>query len=243
LPIGAGVYLPRHFTQDDRTAIDDLIRTASLADLVSWTGSALEVSTIPLLLDRSVGPHGALLGHVARANPHWRSLSAAGSSVPGAATATAATTAATTAAALAIFRGPDAYVSPAWYVSKATDPRVVPTWNYLAVHVHGWVTVHDDPVWKESLVRRLTEAHEAGRPSPWSVDDAPPDFVARQLAAIVGLELRIERIEAKWKLSQNRRPEDASAVASVLASGSEREQAVAASMRVAQAVAAGPGAG
>jgi transcriptional regulator len=220
------VYLPRHFTQDDRPAVDDLIRRVALADLVSWTGSSLEVSTIPLLLDPTVGPRGALLGHVARANPHWRSLGAVGGGGAGGGRAGGGS-------ALAIFRGPDAYVSPAWYVTKATDPRVVPTWNYATVHVHGEVIVHDEPAWKEALVRRLTDEHEAGRPSPWSVDDAPSDFVARQLAAIVGLELRIERIEAKWKLSQNRPTEDARAVADALAAdpASDAARAVATAMR------------
>jgi transcriptional regulator len=216
------VYLPRPFVQDDPAAVRELLRRSPLADLVSWSGSGFEVSTIPLLLDPSVGSQGALVGHVARANGHWRSLASSPSSGAG--------------AALAIFRGPDAYISPATYASKARDPRLVPTWNYLAVHVHGPVVVHDDASWKEALVRRLTEEHEAGRPDPWSVDDAPTDFVAGQLRAIVGIELVIERIEAKWKVSQNRLLEDAaSAAAALAASPVDSERAMAAEMRTALA--------
>jgi transcriptional regulator len=106
--------------------------------------------------------------------------------------------------ALVIMRGPDAYVSPAWYASKREHGRVVPTWNYLTAHVYGTMTVHDDPAWVEDVVRRLSDLHEAGRPEPWSVDDAPAKYVSGQLRAIVGVEVAIRRIEAKFKLSQNR---------------------------------------
>jgi transcriptional regulator len=200
------MYLPRHFAREDRAVVDELLRRYPLAELVSWTGSSLETSTIPLLVDGT-----SLHGHVARANPHWRTLDGA--------------------TAVAMFRGPDTYVSPSWYSSKASDPRVVPTWNYEIVHVHGTAVVHDDPEWKESLVRRLTATHEAGRPAPWSVDDAPAEYVARQVGAIVGVELRIERVEAKWKLSQNRPEADARSVADALADGDPGQRAVAAEMR------------
>ena len=105
-------------------------------------------------------------------------------------------------------RGPDAYVSPSWYAAKAEHGRVVPTWNYVTAHVYGELVVHDDPVWVEQLVRRLTAKHEAAQAHPWSVDDAPPAYIAGQLKAIVGVEVRITRIEAKLKLSQNRPPND-----------------------------------
>ena len=114
--------------------------------------------------------------------------------------------------ALAIVRGPDAYVSPSWYPSKADHGRVVPTWNYLTAHVYGELVVHDDAAWVEDLVRRLTAKHEATTAHPWSVDDAPAGYVAGQLRAIVGLELRIARIEAKAKLSQNRSAADVDGV-------------------------------
>jgi transcriptional regulator len=113
---------------------------------------------------------------------------------------------------MAIVRGPDAYVSPGWYASKAEHGRVVPTWNYVTAHVYGSLVVHDDPVWVEDLVRRLTRKHEAYREHPWSVDDAPRSFFEGQLRAIVGVELVVSRIEAKAKLSQNRSPEDVEGV-------------------------------
>ena len=111
-----------------------------------------------------------------------------------------------------IVRGPDAYVSPGWYPSKAEHGRVVPTWNYLTAHVHGRLVVHDDPAWVEAVVRRLTERHEAASPTPWSVDDAPAAFVAGQLRAVVGVELVISRVQAKAKLSQNRPSADVDGV-------------------------------
>jgi transcriptional regulator len=130
-----------------------------------------------------------------------------------------------------IVRGPDAYVSPGWYASKADHGRVVPTWNYVTAHVYGELVVRDDPVWVEDLVRRLTAKHEASMPHPWHVDDAPPAFVAGQLRAIVGVELRISRVEAKAKLSQNRSEAD---VAGVVAGLEGRgDHASAAAVRVA----------
>jgi transcriptional regulator len=118
---------------------------------------------------------------------------------------------------MVIARGPDAYVSPSAYASKAQHGRVVPTWNYVTVHAYGRLVVHDDPVWVEALVRRLTDHHERGREQPWSVDDAPAKFYAGQLRAIVGVELVIERVEAKFKLSQNRPAADIDGVVATLA--------------------------
>ena len=114
--------------------------------------------------------------------------------------------------AMVIVRGPDAYVSPSWYASKKDHGRVVPTWNYVTAHVHGRLVVHDDPIWVDALVRRLTDKHEAGEPQPWTVQDAPPGFVAGQLRAIVGVEVMISRVEAKAKLSQNRPAADVDGV-------------------------------
>ena len=130
------------------------------------------------------GDKGVLHGHFARANGHWRSLAAG---VP----------------VLAIFMGLDAYVSPSWYPSKARDGRAVPTWNYIAIHVRGMAEIFDDASRLRHLVERLTDRHEAGRPHPWRVDDAPSDYLAGMLKGIVGLRLVIESIEGKWKLSQN----------------------------------------
>jgi transcriptional regulator len=131
--------------------------------------------------------------HLARANPHWRDV-------------------ADGAPALAIVTGAEAYVSPAWYASKSEHGRVVPTWNYSQVHLTGRLTVHHDPAWLRDAVTRLTEAHERPRPDPWSVTDAPEAYVGKQLRAIVGLELAVEKVEAKAKLSQNRSDADRAGV-------------------------------
>jgi len=177
------MYVPTHFAMDD-AAVQDLLVRHGAGDLVTATTSGLLATTLPFVHDPAVGPHGALLGHVARNNDQWRH--------------------APVGEALVILRGPDAYVSPNWYASKAEHGRVVPTWNYVTAHVYGELVVHDDIAWLEDLVTRLTEHHEAAQPRPWTVDDAPSRFVAGQLRAIVGVELRISRIEAKAKLSQNR---------------------------------------
>ena len=185
------MYVPAHFVPDEAT-VRDLLDHHGAADLVTATASGLLATFLPFVHDRSAGAHGALLGHVARPNDHWR--------------------AEPVGEALVIVRGPDAYVSPAWYAAKAEHGRVVPTWNYVTAHVYGELVVHDDPAWVEDVVRRLTAEHEAGRADPWSVDDAPPAFVAGQLRAIVGVEVRITRIEAKAKLSQNRSAADRAGV-------------------------------
>ena len=181
------MYVPEHFAMSG-AAVQDLLREHGAGDLVTATAQGLLATMLPFVYDADRGPHGALLGHVARTNEHWRR--------------------APVGEALVILRGPDAYISPQWYASKAEHGRVVPTWNYVTAHVYGELVVHDDVTWLDDLVRRLTEQHEAGRPQPWSVDDAPPTFVAGQLRAIVGMELVISRIEAKAKLSQNRPPAD-----------------------------------
>jgi transcriptional regulator len=185
------MYVPAHFAAGD-AAVRDLLARSRAADLVTPTAAGLVATFLPFVHDPAVGEHGALLGHVARNNDHWRAEPVAES--------------------LAIVRGPDAYVSPGFYPSKAEHGRVVPTWNYVTVHVHGRLVVHDDPAWLEDVVRRLTTVHEAAEAAPWSVDDAPRPFVEGQLRAIVGVELLVTRLEAKAKLSQNRPPADVEGV-------------------------------
>jgi transcriptional regulator len=201
------VYVPQHFAMDD-AAVQELLAEHGAGDLVTATAQGLLVTMLPFVHDPAVGQHGALLGHVARNNDHWRH--------------------APVGEALVILRGPDAYVSPGWYPSKDAHGRVVPTWNYVTAHVYGELVVHDDVEWLGGLVRRLTEKHEAGRPAPWSPDDAPPAFVAGQLRAIVGVELRISRVEAKAKLSQNRPAADIDGVVrgSLAAGNDEMARAV-----------------
>jgi transcriptional regulator len=185
------MYIPAHFAADDAT-VHELLTRHGAADLITLTADGLLATMLPFAYEPATGPRGALYGHVARNNDQWRKP-AQGES-------------------LAIVRGPDAYVSPSWYAAKAEHGRVVPTWNYTVVHTYGELIVHDDPDWTGALVRRLSDKHEGGRPAPWSVDDAPAAFVTGQLRAIVGVELRISRIEAKWKLSQNRSAADVDGV-------------------------------
>jgi transcriptional regulator len=205
------MYIPAHFAIDD-DAVQQLLVRHGAADLITQTADGLVATMLPFAYEPSAGEHGALYGHVARNNDQWR-LPAQGES-------------------LAILRGPDAYISPSWYASKAEHGRVVPTWNYVTAHVYGRLVVHDDPVWVEDIVRRLTAKHEAarlaspGQPPAWSVDDAPRKFIEGQLRAIVGLELQITRIEAKAKLSQNRPASDiAGVVAGLAARGDDRNAA------------------
>lgn len=200
------MYVPTHFAADPQT-VRDLLLNQGASDLVTATSDGLVATLLPFVYDPSVGAHGTLLGHVARNNDQWR-LPCLGQ-------------------ALVIVRGPDAYVSPSWYATKAEHGRVVPTWNYVTAHVYGDLVVHDDPAWVESLVRRLTDRHEARSPRPWSVDDAPSEYVAGQLRAIVGVEVVISRIEAKVKLSQNRSAADMDGVvAGLVARGKDAAAAV-----------------
>ena len=196
------MYVPAHFAMDD-AQVQELLVHHGAADLITVTGQGLLATMLPFVFDPAIGPHGALLGHVARNNDQWKEP-AQGES-------------------LVIVRGADAYISPGWYESKAEHGRVVPTWNYITAHVYGNLVVHDNPAWVEGLVRRLTAKHESGMAAPWSVDDAPERFVAGQLRAIVGVELAITRIEAKAKLSQNRPAADvAGVVAGLQAEGEEQ---------------------
>ena len=171
-----------------------------------------DVTHLPLLLVEEDGAEPLVIGHVARGNPHWRRLAAAGRAV-------------------AVFQGAEAYVSPNWYASKAEHGKVVPTWNYEAVHAEGPVEVVEDAERLRDFVSRLTEAREAAQPRPWSVSDAPAPFVAGQLRGIVGVSLRVERLVGKRKLSQNRPPADRDgAIAGLGASGDARDRDAAAAM-------------
>jgi transcriptional regulator len=186
------MYVPAHFAADDAT-VRELLARHGAADLITQTEDGLLATMLPFAYDPEAGQRGVLYGHVARNNDQWRKP-ALGES-------------------LAIVRGPDAYVSPSWYASKAEHGRVVPTWNYVTAHVYGRLVVHDDPEWVEGVVRRLTVKHETAKGEPvWSVDDAPRQYIDGQLRAIVGLELQITRIEAKAKLSQNRSAADVEGV-------------------------------
>lgn len=206
------MYRPAAFRQDDLTALHAQIESTGLALLTSNGPAGLQATHLPLLLLAAEdGEFGTLYGHFARANPHWQALDGQ--------------------EALAVFSGPDAYVHPGWYPGKAEHGRVVPTWNYIAVHAWGPVETFDEPARLLELLARLTARHEAGRPKPWSLDDAPAEYIERQLRAIVGFALPIRRLEGQWKLSQNRQDADRAGVREGLAaSANSRDRELAARM-------------
>ncbi len=185
------MYVPRHFAVEEQEAIEAFLAAHPSGQLVTVGPDGVpDVTLVPYLRDRDRGSdRDRVLVHLARANDHWRRITSG-------------------SPALFVVTGADAYVSPGWYASKREHGRVVPTWNYSAVHLRGTVEVHDDPDWLLDVVTRLTDHHETGREEPWAVTDAPEKYVAGQLKAIVGIELQVEQIEAKAKLSQNRSIED-----------------------------------
>jgi transcriptional regulator len=206
------MYIPASFREDDLPTLHAFLDAHPLAALITAVEgpASLFATHLPLLLDRSVGPLGTLRGHLARANPHARQL--ATGAVP----------------ALLLFSGPDAYITPNWYPLKAEHGRVVPTWNYVAVHAFGFAVLRDDPELLRAHLEALTARHEATRSMAWKVSDAPEDFIAQQARAIIGLEIPIDRLEGKWKMSQNRSAADIDGVIAGLgASGLPAEGVVA----------------
>ncbi len=207
------MYNPPAFREERPEILQALIAQARLA-LLACNGAdgVPSLSHLPLYLVAEEGSQGVLYGHLAKANPQLAALAAAGRAV-------------------AVFQGAEAYVSPNWYPSKAEHHRVVPTWNYEAVHAHGSIEVFEDPARLHAVVSRLTALREAAQPRPWAVADAPEPFVAGQLKGIAGVALRIETLIGKRKLSQNRAATDRDgAMAGLAGSGDERDQAVAAAM-------------
>ena len=186
------MYLPPHFKMDELGAIHAAMRASKLATLVTATADGLIGTPLPLILSENEGDYGTLYGHVARPNPQWK-LPAVGE-------------------AMAIFMGPDAYVTPSWYVTKAEHGKVVPTWNYVAVHAYGSAEFFEDADRLLDVVTRLTRLHESTRKEVWQVRDAPDDFIKAQLRGIVGFRMPITRIDAKKKMSQNRKIEDRAGV-------------------------------
>jgi transcriptional regulator len=206
------MYCPAAFRQDDLPTLHAQIQASGLAIVTSSGAQGLQASHLPLLLVPDEGEFGTLYGHFARANPHWRDL-ASGAEV------------------LVVFSGADAYVHPGWYPAKAEHGKVVPTWNYIAVHAWGQAEVFDEPERLLQLVSRLSDRHEQGRAQPWAVDDAPRDYIESMLRAIVGFALPIRRLEGKWKLSQNRSTRDQAGVRAGLAtSANPRDHELAAQM-------------
>jgi transcriptional regulator len=183
------MYVPAHFSVPDQEALYRLIRENPFGILVTNGGDGLDANHIPFELDPQQGEHGVLRAHVARGNPVWKEIRNG-------------------AEVLVIFRAEDAYVSPNWYPTKRESHKQVPTWNYRLVHAHGTIAFHDDETFLRGLVGRLTRTHEASQPVPWQMSDAPKDYIAAMLKAIVGLEIDISRLVGKFKLSQNREPRD-----------------------------------
>ena len=203
------MYNPAAFKEDDTARLHQLMADTRLAILVTHDENGLQASHLPLLLSSEQGLNGTLFGHLARANPQWRALQNG-------------------AEAMVIFPGADAYVSPAFYPAKAEHGKVVPTWNYVAVHAYGVAEVFSDAPRLLEVVTGLTDKHEAGRAAPWAVADAPADYIDKMLGAIVGFALPIARLEGKRKLSQNRSAEDINGVREGLsASGDAKDRELA----------------
>lgn len=209
------VYIPPAFREDDRATLHAMIRAARLTTLVSNGADGLaEISYLPFVFDDADPGAAVLLGHVARANPHWKSLSVTGSR------------------ATVIVHGADAYVSPAFYPTKPVHHRHVPTWNYEVVHAVGRVEIFDDAARLRDVVSRLTDRFEAGRDQPWTIDQAPPEYITAMLRGIVGVKLTVEQLQGKRKLSQNREAVDRRGVRDALAAGADPgERAIAEAIR------------
>jgi transcriptional regulator len=190
------MYIPTQFRIEHLPDIHAAMRAARLANLVTMGPDGLVATPLPVMLDDCEGAYGTIYAHVAKANPQWRTGGQE---------------------ALVMFMGPDAYVTPSWYVTKQIDGKVVPTWNYVAVHAYGPVEFFEDGDRLLDLVTRLTNHHEKPRADPWAVSDAPPAFIQSQLKGIVGVRIPITRIEGKQKTSQNRTAEDRAGVKKALA--------------------------
>lgn len=193
------MYQPPYFREDRPEVLHTLMREHCFATLVTLGPDGLTASHLPMEFDPEPAPFGTLRGHLARGNPQWRNFSAEIS-------------------ALVIFSGPQAYITPSWYATKSETGRVVPTWNYITVHAYGRMEIFDDPGRLKALVTALTERQEKELAAPWQVSDAPTDHIDRLLKGIVGIELAVERLEGKWKLSQDKNAADRGGVVDGLSS-------------------------
>jgi transcriptional regulator len=183
------MYMPSHFEETRVEVLHKLIREHSLAVMVTLGPEGLNANHIPFEIEPAPAPFGTLRGHVARSNPVWREFSK-------------------DVQALLVFQGPQAYITPSWYETKKETGKVVPTYNYIVVHAYGPMRAIEDRAWLRGLVERLTHRHEAARPVPWKITDAPDDYIETMLGAIVGIELPVAKLLGKWKASQNRPPAD-----------------------------------
>ena len=206
------MYQPPHFVEDDLARKQAFLRDSPFGLLVTAGPSGLQANGLPWLFDTQGGA-GVLRGHVARANGQWRDCLGG-------------------IDALVVFQGPDHYVSPSWYATKAQTHKVVPTWNYAMVQARGVARAIEDPAWLHRQIRGLTDMMEGRRPQPWAVDDAPPPFIEAQVRGIVGIEIEVVALDGKWKASQNRSEADRAGVVEGLAGlGSEAAATMAAMVR------------
>jgi transcriptional regulator len=203
------MYLPQQFEETRLTVLHDLIRSHPFGTLVILAGNELSANHIPFLVNPAAGDRGSLSGHVSRANPLWKQLTG-------------------DVEALAIFQGPESYITPSWYPSKHADGKVVPTWNYAVVHAYGKPQPIEDANWLLEHVTQLTAANEVGQALPWQVSDAPRSYIDQMIAGIVGIEIPISRLQGKWKVNQNRKSADRLGVAAGLESAAtDRSRAMA----------------
>ncbi len=205
------MYLPSHFSESDPQVLHRLMQEYPLSTLITLTSSGLDANHIPLLLSADEGEFGVLRGHVARANPFWKDFVA-------------------TTEALAVFQSVDAYISPSWYPTKKENGKAVPTWNYAVVHASGPLRIIDDAQWLRELLTRLTTHHEAAMAQPWSIGDAPPDYIDKMISAVVGIEIPITRLVGKWKVSQNQPLQNRTGVIDGLVSGARPDAAAMAAL-------------
>lgn len=202
------MYVPEHFKLGDVAEQHALMRAYPFATLITMSDAGYEVTHLPTKL-KSEGSLGVVECHVSRANPHWREIARNGRG-------------------LLIYRGPEAYITPGWYPSKAAHGKVVPTWNYAVVHAHGTAEIVDDREWLVRHVGELTDQQEAGTATPWATSDAPGNYIEVMSRGIVGMRFTIERLEGKAKMSQNRElPDREGVIAGLQARGSEGDAKVA----------------
>ena len=204
------MYQPAHFEEKRSDVLHALVAQHPLCTLVTLNDEGLVADQIPMLLRAGQGPMGTLVGHVARANPLWRATRL---ELP----------------VLAIFQGPQHYISPSSYPSKLEHGKVVPTWNYVVVQAKGLLRIHDDAAWLRALVSQLTDQQESGAAKPWAVDDAPADYIDSMLKAIVGISLEVTQWSGKWKVSQNQSAVNRAGVVAALSQSPHKQaQAMAA---------------
>jgi len=202
------MYLPGHFAETRTEVLHAAMREHPFATLVAHGEDGLTADHLPLHLEPEIGPFGALQGHVARANPLWRK--AADTDV------------------LVIFHGPQTYITPSWYETKRENGKAVPTWNYVVVHARGRLRAIDDPAWLRRQLEALVASHEGPLAEPWQIGDAPPDYIEKMLAAIVGIEIVISEVTGKWKVSQNQPGVNrAGVVVGLRGQGSDNSRAIA----------------